>query len=125
METRWPMASSRSPAVRTRSTESLRRRTASADGMSQVAIEGDLVCGGATSGLFARVAEVSDVMKLLDSDQDDLVIYMGESSVTLVTPVLELAVAVVCPGGGAGGHVELVARELGIACICSAREIGA
>jgi hypothetical protein len=87
-------------------------------------IEGELVCGAPTTGLFATVTGVPDVLDLLDGDSEGLVLWLAESSVSLVTPVMELAVAVACPGGGAGAHIELVARELGIACVCAAREVG-
>lgn len=93
--------------------------------MAAAFIRGDLVCGAATMGAFAQVAGVDDVFALLDEDRDDLVLWMAESSVSMVAPVMEYAVAVACPGGGAGAHIELVARELGIACICNAVEVGA
>lgn len=64
-----------------------------------------------------------DVLRLLDSDRGPLVIYLHESSVSLIAPLMELATAVACPGGGAGAHIGIVSRELGIACVCSTREV--
>lgn len=92
--------------------------------MATTALSGELVCGTATEGRFATVATVDDVLDLLGSGRSDLVLYLAESSVSLVAPALELAVAVACPGGGAGAHIELVSKELGIACVCDAREVG-
>jgi pyruvate,water dikinase len=83
---------------------------------------GTVVSGGAgpVTGRFSSIVDVADLLRLMDEDGQQLVAFLEHPNVTMMAPVHERLVAIVCESGDEQAHVAIVARELGIPCVVRA-----
>lgn len=89
--------------------------------MSEIG-RGRLVAGGSQQvrGRFTAVLEVDALLGLLDSDDGELIIYLSRPNVTMIAPLYERLVGIVCEHGNETSHVAIVARELSLPCVVQA-----
>lgn len=85
---------------------------------SEVLGSGRLVAGGGktVSGRFVALLEMEDLLDVMDDGDDDLVAYLAAPNVTMIAPVQDRLVAILCATGDELAHVAIVSRELQIPC---------
>lgn len=81
-------------------------------------VDGTAVSGGerAAAGRLVAIAGAEDLLAEMDRD-GDIVVYLEAPNVTMMAPIFDRVVALVCEHGDSQAHVAIVARELGIPCL--------
>lgn len=81
-------------------------------------IAGTAVSGGERSatGRLVSIGGAEDLLAEMDRD-GDIVVYLEAPNVTMMAPIFDRVVALVCEHGDSQAHVAIVARELGIPCL--------
>ena len=82
--------------------------------------QGNVTSGKGCSGTLRVIASIPDVLRLMQEDLGEVVVFTREASATAVTPLFPKIKGVMCTLGGATSHLAIVAREFDLACImCS------
>lgn len=72
--------------------------------------------GQPAKGRFVSLVEVTDLLRIMDSGEEALVAYLEHPNVTMMAPIHDRLVAILCASGDEQAHVAIVARELGLPC---------
>jgi signal transduction protein with GAF and PtsI domain len=68
-------------------------------------------------GRLVALVGVEDLMAARDDGDDDLVAYVESPNVTMIAPVSQRLVGIICLTGDELAHIAIVARELGVPCL--------
>lgn len=79
--------------------------------------QGNVTSGTHCHGVLREVKSIPDVLRLMQEDLSDVVVFSREASATAVTPLFPKIKGVVCTLGGPTSHLAIVAREFDLACI--------
>lgn len=72
-------------------------------------------------GRFVALVDVEDLMAVMDDGDDDLVAYVESPNVTMIAPVSQRLVGIICLTGDELAHIAIVARELGVPCLVESK----
>jgi phosphohistidine swiveling domain-containing protein len=90
----------------------------SAEDTWQLAGQGLSVSGDSpVTGTVAEISTTEDVLGLLDSAPEDLIILMHTSGGTILSPLFNDIKGIVSTTGSSGSHVAILSREFGVPCI--------
>ena len=72
-------------------------------------------------GTWKVMQSPDDVLGLMDSGADGLVVLVRDAGATFLAPIYHELVAVVCTGGTPRSHIGIVSREFQVPCIMACR----
>jgi phosphohistidine swiveling domain-containing protein len=79
--------------------------------------EGEPASGQGAAGILRKAETLEDVLKLIDTDLSDTIVFTTSASVTAITPILPKIRGLICTSGGFTSHLAIVAREFDLPCL--------
>ncbi len=79
--------------------------------------QGNVTLGKGCSGTLRVIESIPDVLRLMQEDLGEVVVFTREAFATAVTPLFPKTKGVMCTLGGATSHLAIVAREFDLACV--------
>jgi len=73
--------------------------------------------GEAVEGTVVEVRTVQDVLSLMDETPEDMIVLTYSASATILAPLYDVAVGIICTAGTVGSHVAIISREYGLPCL--------
>ncbi len=83
--------------------------------------EGEPVSGNGAEGILRKVETLEDVLRLMEEDLSETIVFTPSASVTAITPLLPRIRGLICSSGGVTSHLAIVAREFDLPCLMGSR----
>jgi|FaiFalFF_MnMetaG_3_1042247.scaffolds.fasta_scaffold01018_6 phosphohistidine swiveling domain-containing protein len=83
--------------------------------------EGEPTSGQGAVGILRKVETLEDVLRLMETDLSETIVFTPSASVTAVTPILPKIRGIICASGGFTSHLAIVAREFDLPCLMGSR----
>jgi len=83
--------------------------------------EGESVSGHGAVGILRKVETIEDVLRLMETDLSETIVFTPSASVTAITPILPKIRGLICASGGFTSHLAIVAREFDLPCVMGSR----
>ncbi len=79
--------------------------------------EGEPTSGQGAVGVLRKVETLEDVLRLMETDLSETIVFTPSASVTAITPILPKIRGLICASGGFTSHLAIVAREFDLPCL--------
>ena len=83
--------------------------------------EGEPTSGHGAVGILRKVETLEDVLRLMETDLSETIVFTPSASVTAITPILPKIRGLICASGGFTSHLAIVAREFDLPCLMGSR----
>ncbi len=86
--------------------------------------EGEPIGGRGAVGILRKVETIEDVLRVMETDLSETIVFTPSASVTAITPILPKIRGLICASGGVTSHLAIVAREFDLPCVMGGRVEG-
>jgi signal transduction protein with GAF and PtsI domain len=88
--------------------------------MQELAIGTKVFDHGPVQGTFRRLTGPDDVLDLMDTGAQGVVVLVRDAGATFLSPIFHELRGVVCTGGTPRSHIGIVSREFQVPCMMGA-----